>query len=640
MLPGKRADNVSQIADTVAKTEAALGELHQYYRFGRHQSPFPQKLYFLFSHCAQLLFSLWLQEQDGPHKVFTGSPHLAAMFDRVDFGALRYADYSRRMLYANAYEEHLKNEPKWFKFWVQLLQGLQGADVAGAEMFTRQFFASLTDGKVLEGRFGRRDQKSLAALVQGSRAGRLLLHSMWVLEDVISTGSACIAGHDSTAHGIEQMQSLICLLHQLRRAIVWETMARGPHTLSAGDGWYVTSSLDRFLDRRIGGVLTVTLAQGDGSVTCKHEGVVDSRTRERAWVRGIAALPCAYEELLFRTWPLDAREPPSDCHPPALGEARWIVQAVEAGHLEAVSKHVDKLLEALEECPAYASLVEMVTRVLRNGRDEWTCTELPWDCVRSFDQLIGKLKFACREAKVLGGMHAAEKVVANLWPPSATTPRETDITVEDAAQTEEETTGVCEASTDERRDMSQTCSVSVQAKPPEPADGPPPAAPAPESQPDEVELADIESLLQPESCKTRPPVEQIPVPPEESGAMPELDKLERVISLLVNGDDSPSESIPAADAGQSLLWRLLEWHQPPAEGVERDPLSLVRLQQDLGWSQSQVLQEMDLLFGRKPFTLYRQKCLDESIRSFLETCHIHRGRRTRTDAHASSPSVR
>ena len=675
MVPGKRTNKILQIAETVIRTEAALGELHLYYRFGRHHSPFSQKLYFLFSHCAHLLFSLWLDEQDSPNKVFTGSPGLTALFDQVDFGSLRYLDYSRRMLYANAYEEHLKNEPKWFKFWVKLLQGLQGADVAGSEEFTRQFFACLADRSMLERQLARREKKTLATLVQGPRAGRLLLHSIWVLEDVVSTASAHIAQHDPMACAIEQMQSLICLLSQLRRGIVWETTPRGPYTLSAYGGWHETSALDRLWGRRVSGILTVTPTQGSGEIICKHERTVDSRAHERTWVRSIAALPCAYEELLFKTWPLDMREQPSNCQTPAPGQAQWIVQAVEAGHLEAISKHVDKLLEALGRHPAYGGLVEAVAHVLRNGRSEWTCGELPWDYLRKLDQLISKLKFACREAKVLGGKHPAEKVVANLWPVQATTRQEADTTVHDTlspptdvtrpaeeigvsdvprtedsptpkcrARMEEETPGVCDVRKREPDTGSQAPPIRTEAS--EPTNEPAVADPVSESclpptdLADKVELADIESLLQPECFKARDRADQKPVPSERHKEKPKTDRLEQVISLIVNGDDGSSEPFLASDARQSLVWRLLEWHRPAAEGVDREPLSLLQLQRDLGWSQSHVLQEMSDLFGSKPFTLYRQKCLDKGIHSFLETCRVHHRKGIETNAQTPSLSIR
>jgi hypothetical protein len=404
MVPVKRSRRITQIAEVVTKTEAALAELHHYYKFGRHMSGFPQKPYFLFSHCAHLLFSLWLIEQDKPSGLFAESASLTAILDKLDFAALRYTDYSRRMLYADAYEEHLRNEPKWFKFWVRLLQEVQGTDAASCEEFARQFSVCQTEGSLLEGGLTRRDQRALAALAQGSRAGRLLLHSLWVLEDMVSTASAHIAKHDSESHGIEQMQCLVCLLSQLRGAIVWETSARGPYSLSASSPWGAPSAFDRLLSGRDPGLLTVTLKQEGGEVACTWTS--PSAARQRTWVRRVPALSDAYEDTLFKTWPAEA-------------PAHWVVPALEADHLETICKHADGVLEALGRRPAQSRLVETAARILRNGQSQWTATELPWSHVRALDQLIGKLKFACREAKVLGGDNPGEKVIVNLWPPQS-----------------------------------------------------------------------------------------------------------------------------------------------------------------------------------------------------------------------------
>lgn len=669
MIEGQRADRTVQLADMVMRTEAALNELHHYYRLGRHLSLFPLKSYFLFSHCAHLLFSLWLAEQDSPTKVFAESPGLTLLFTRVDFGALRYADYSRRMLYANAYEEHLKNEPKWFKFWIRLLQELQGSDASGFEEFSQQFFACLGNCGSLGGRLPRRDQKALAGLVHGPRAGHLLLRSTWILEDVISTASAHIARLDPAACAIEQMRLLICLLSQLRRAIVWETTAKGPHTLTARCGWSEPSTLDRFLRRKTPGILTVTPGQESGEVTCTHAREVESKPCERTWVRSVAALPCPYEELLFKTWPHDTPKQSPDCETPAQAQAHWIVHALEAGHLETIARHVDTLLEGLGRCHAYDSFVQAVAHVLRNGQSEWTATELPWDYVRKVDQLITKLTFACREAKVLGGENPAEQVITNLWPPQYRPPQDIDATATDKPVAEESSSPQPQTQAEEQiveigvleecEQATESQAPPVQAKSPEPADEPTPAdhrSEDPELQtdlPDEIEPADIESLLQPACFARQDHVDQPLIQDEQDRAPQEKDRLTQLISLILGEDTEPhraafvaptafdcnhdgthreSDDVANHWAVQSLVWRLLEWHRPVTEDSEREPLSLVQLQQDLGWSQSKVLQTMGDLFGGKPFTLYKQKCAEKSIRRYLEHFSSSRRKGSGTDA--------
>ena len=411
-----RADKIAQVTDTMVKTEAALSEMHHYYKFGRYLGVFPQKPYFLFSHCAHLLFSMWLGEQDSPAGVFTRDCSLTALLNTLDPGSLRYLDYSRRMLYANAYEEHLKNEPQWCKFWVRLLQELQQSNAASCEEFSRQFFSCLADPRFLEGKLARQDEKALADLVQGPGAGRLFLHSVWVLEDMISTVTSHIGTLDPAAHGIERMQSLVCLLDQLRRIIVLEAAVKGPYVLSSDSGWGEPSALARLFLGKAPAVLSITPREEGGEITCTCTWNADSpKARQRTWVRHVGALPHAYEEVLFKTWPLDGEEPSSEGR--TSGRARWVVDDLEAGHLETVSQHVDKVVQGLGRHPGYGSFVEEVSHVVRNDLSRWKAAEVPWAYIKRLDQLTERLKFACREAKALGGENPAEKVVARLWPP-------------------------------------------------------------------------------------------------------------------------------------------------------------------------------------------------------------------------------
>ena len=415
MTATKKAEKITQVADTMVKTEAALGEMHHYYKFGRYLSAFPQKPYFLFSHCAHLLFSLWLSEQDHPVGIFTPDCSLTPLLDSLDFDSLRYLDYSRRMLYADAYEEHLKNEPQWCKFWIRLLQELQHSDAAVCEEFSRQFLSCLAHPEFLDGKLAKKDERSLADLVQSPGAGRLFLHSIWVLEDVISTGACHIGTLDPAAHGIEQMQSLVCLLGQLRRIVVWEAGARGPYILSADCGWTEPSALTRFLFGKAQGILSVTPREEGGELACTCTRNAGSpKARQRTWVRRVAALPHAYEEVLFKTWPLDDEKHSPDGRTP--GAAQWIVDDLEAGHLETVCTHADKVLQGLGRHQACGRFAEEVSCVLRNGQSRWQPVELPWNYVKRLEQLTERLKFACREAKALGGENPAQKVITRLWP--------------------------------------------------------------------------------------------------------------------------------------------------------------------------------------------------------------------------------
>jgi hypothetical protein len=180
---------------------------------------------------------------------------------------------------------------------------------------------------------------------------------------------------------------------------------------------------------------------------------------------------------------------------------------------------------------------------------------------------MNKLKFAYREAKVLGGGNPVEKVVANLWPPRCMPPQET---IESPALEDRE----------RQTDLSE-----------------------------EPEPISLESILQPQcykgrGCTDQPPAAQDGDHSRCPGPSPST--------------HGTSDDVAGKSATQALVWRLLEWHRQVAEGGNHKPLSLIQLQNDLGWTQSKVLQTMSKLFGSQPFALYTQKCTDKSIRSFLE----------------------
>jgi hypothetical protein len=610
MATGIRLDEVTRIADIVVKTEAALGELHNYHRFGRHLEGFPQRLYFLFSHCAHLLFSLWLIEQDSPTGIFAASSSLKTIINRLDFDTLRYLDYSRRMLYANAYEDHLKNESKWFRFWVKLLQELQGSDAVGCEEFARRFAVCQTDSSLLEGKLGKQDQKVLANLVQSPRTSRLLLHSIWVLEDMISTAGSYIAGLDPRVHAVEQIQSLACLLSQLRGAIVLETQARGPYILSADNRWGTPSVFDRLLCRKTPGLLTVTSGEDRSEIACTYTWDSGGQKQERKWVRSISALDCTYEEALFKTWPQAAPTEEQECATPEQTEARWIVHELEAGHLEAICRHADEVLAGLGKRPSYSGLIECVAHTMRDGRSEWTTVELPWNHVRKLDQLIGRLKFACREAKVLGGETPGEKVAAKLWPLSSASAGETD---------EGHPTEVPAGSAKEEAPSTHT------PEQPEPPAGSVAQAPATEPRiqdPGDLDVQRVDRLSELIGLLLDKEAESGEVQPVSP---PACDCSEGNEIEPPSGIGRAANDLTDQVAVQLLVRRLLEWHEGPGRSCSGEPISLEQLQLDLGWSRSRVRQAMSDLFCCDPFDAYERKCTEQSIGDFLHASGVRAG---------------
>ena len=396
-----------------------MGEIHHYYKFGRHLQKFQQKAYLLFSHCGHSLFSLWMMEQQTPSGIVEANPTLAALFEKLDFDTLRYYDYKRRVLHANAYEAHLKNESKWFRFWTDALEALDTSEAPRIGYFSKCLLNRFMGDGLLDGKLTKEAQQALSELLGSPQMGRLLLRSTWVLEDLISAAARCCARQDPAVHGYDQMLSLTCLLSQVRRAIVYESTVRGPYALSDGVGWEPPSTRLRWSCGKTPGLLNVTSDDESGQLVCTYTSPSHARKKERSWSRAIVALPCDYEELLFKTWDHETGRHHRGVEVPAQSGACWVVRSVEADHLETVCRHTDTLLETLGTRREYHSVIHHLARLARNERDTWEPAELPWTLIRDLDKTIGRLKFACREAEALGGDNPMAKVISDLWPPES-----------------------------------------------------------------------------------------------------------------------------------------------------------------------------------------------------------------------------
>ena len=417
MIAVTPASGVEHIVQVLTKTEAALDELHHYYKFGRHADAFPEKPYFLFSHCGHLLFSLWLIEADSQACIFDQDSRLNRIMQQLDCNALRYSEYKRRMLHADAYQEHLQNEPTWFKFWIKAVEVLDGPTVSKSRAFPQKLLEGTVQNGSLEGKPNRKKRQTLQTLVRSGEAGRLLLRSTWILEDMISAVAAHSLTMHPQKHAIARIQVLCGLLQRLRRHIVLDSAVKGPYALFVDPTWGLPSALTRFSRNRTQGDLVVAPMDEGGTINCTYTWTAGRKHKTQSWTQEVSALLQSYEDTLFKTWSYDTAQYLQDIDDSSQAEAHWVVDGLEANDLEAISQQADRLLESFAAHPAYEGFVETMAGVLRNGRPQWQPKELSWTYVKKLDRITERLKFVCREAKVLGGEDPVAQVIANLWPP-------------------------------------------------------------------------------------------------------------------------------------------------------------------------------------------------------------------------------
>jgi hypothetical protein len=416
MIDIRQTELTHPLVQSFSGAGSAVEEVFQHYKMGRYGQAFPEKPYFLLSRCTHALFSLWLAEQESERGFFCPASAPAAFTLGLDFGELRYSEYKRRMLHGDGLEEHLRNETKWFEFWMRLLEQFDASNAPAYRKFCEYLLAWVKGPGFLEAKTPRANPEALHLFMMGHEAGRVLTGTLRVLEDVLRAIVGCFTTSDARTGVAEQMILLTGLLGEMRRILIWETPAQGPYALSGKTRWRDPSPWRRLFRNRAPGFLTVVPKREGGQIACTFAPAPDSTGRRTSWVRSMTSLAGTYEAELFATWSCDSGA--SQEHPDHFPnvQACWTLQNAEASRLEALSKQIDSLLNVLQRDPVCTALAAAVRRVSRNGAPEWHAVALPWTYINQLDQLVGKLTFVYREAKAVGTEDAAHGAIERIWP--------------------------------------------------------------------------------------------------------------------------------------------------------------------------------------------------------------------------------
>jgi hypothetical protein len=422
MVSSKTTGAVRHLAESFSAVSSASEGAFLYYKFGRHEGVFSEKPYFLLSYCAHVLFTLWRFEEEDGGTLFLGRPRPTAFLAGLDFGALRYHDYKRRMLHADCIEDHWRNETQWFEFWIQVLEHWDPSNAPVYQEFSRHILACAAQSDVLEKKLLHRSHAACDRFLKTDAVGSVMLRTLSILDEVMRGIIQCFAGLDPKTYLLERITVLTALLNETRRIVVYQTPAKGPYTPLGATRWRAPSPLGRLFWGRTQGILTVVPKREGGDVVCTYDPPSQPKNHRRSWMRATSSLAGTYEQELFATWSYETGECHDDPGHPTDVKARWTLQNEEAARLEVVSRRIDVLFDGLDAAPSCKRLLEEVRDVSRNGDARWKGEELPWTYIHRLDQLLGRLRFICREAKVMGGDDAAEKAVAAVWPvPTPTT---------------------------------------------------------------------------------------------------------------------------------------------------------------------------------------------------------------------------
>jgi len=426
MAGAERIDKTHPMGESFAEVKAVLDEVLRFYKWRRHAHGFPEEVYFLLSRCAYACLSLWRSDQESKGDFFRRVPAPTVLRIGLDWGKLCAGGGERSEFPTDWDADHLTNDTKWFEFWIKTLEQADPRGAALYQEFSTQVLACVGDRNWLRARAGGRIRKTLHLFLQTNEAGRVLLRTLSLLADVVQAILRYFATLDGRTCVREKIALLTGLLNEMRQVIVWETPAMGPYA-PAGDGlWRMRSPLNWLCRDRTQGVLTVIPRREGGEILCIYNPAPDTKGRRGSWVRRVTSLKGTYEETLFATWSSETGE---HCRNPRRFPgvtACWTVQYAEAQRLETLARQVDLLLAALQGNPLWRRLIVAVRSVLRNGSPRWKPTAVPWTYVRQLSQLLERLTLTYREASLLGGDDAAERVVAKQWASGETTAEGTD----------------------------------------------------------------------------------------------------------------------------------------------------------------------------------------------------------------------
>ncbi len=415
MAGTERMDKKHPMAESFSEAKSTLDQVFRFYKWRRHTQSFPEEVYLLLSRCMYVCFSLWRSDQENQGDFFRRSPPPTAFWIGLDFAQLQGSEHGGSVLPAAARGDHFTNDTRWFEFWMKTLEQSDPRAAPIYREFSRHILACVGRKDLLDIKVGHRNRKALELFLRKDEAGRVLLRTIAVLEDLIQAIVRYFATLDGRTCVLEKVTLLTGFLSEMRQVLVWETPAKGPYSPSADARWRGRSPLTWLSRDRTPGLLTVIPRREGGEILCVYSPVANARVRHASWVCKIASLKGTYEEALFATWSYDTGEHRKYPEQFPGVTAGWTVQYAEAQRLETLARQVDLLLAALQGNPQCQRLVEAVRSLLRNGASRWKATVLPWTYVKHLDQLLEKLTSVYREANTAAGRDAAERVVAKIW---------------------------------------------------------------------------------------------------------------------------------------------------------------------------------------------------------------------------------
>ncbi len=104
-----------------------------------------------------------------------------------------------------------------------------------------------------------------------------------------------------------------------------------------------------------------------------------------------------YERLIFGCWSYTDGQALDVKNPDELCTINWVVKQKAASILERMAQDIGLLLIPLSGISSCEEYVKKVSKILRNGNQEWMSYYIPWTFIKELDEVIKELELACEQ---------------------------------------------------------------------------------------------------------------------------------------------------------------------------------------------------------------------------------------------------
>jgi hypothetical protein len=491
----------------------------------------------------------------------------------------------------------------------------------------------------LEGKISQNDQKVLRDLMLTREGGDLLCRSIRFLEELASAVARFLAALDPTTNAIEHVLSLVCMLKRMRQIVLYETAARGPYAPLVDGRWGAPPLRALLRNCAKQCFLTVVPKRDGGGFVCAYSWSAGSKQRGQTWMRDASSLKQSYQEELFKTWAYETGEYSLASRKSADIRACWVLQNAEARRLQIAAGQIEMVLRRLSIHTAWRDLIADIAAVARPSPRAWRPGPIPWIYITALDEMIAKLQLGCRQLQARARRTVPQRAAEGPWPsqplpkPKAERERQTaeerktqpaadrteaeqprqdsaatgtsgPLVIEDSAipsSPEEALQGLCGATTD-GDESSESEDVPRVLPEQEPDAGPWPSTPERRPPCSDLEEGPACTDTCPEQTK-----------PSTHRAADGIDAAEVEDERRVDADPAPEAGAAPRTSRDVVIERLAEWHGIAEGQINYRPMSSRQLQHTLGWKQAKVRKVMIKIFGKRPFTVYREMCAERTI---------------------------